>query len=273
MGEYGQIVQRCIQREYVIVCGAEDHYKRAGNLLMFMAHAVRYVRRYGSCFDLTSVFVFPGKVHTPAHLDAVKRGVERYGGTYYQVSAWSEVAAHLNAKTVTVNGKTCQKRVQVLIFFAHGSPGKIWLSADESLYFTTSDLPGVDAGSFTEWSDYNDRYGYRHVTSWACQTGNAANANTPDEARRLSLAQAVANTWDIEMRASITKTDYSDTWTGWRPWDTNSDRTTIDGGLWEPDGADDSVFSGAGSLQGNMPSGMWQFKPGQTSGYVRLSLD
>ena len=268
MSEYGSTVQQCLQREYVIVVGAEDYYDRAGNKMMFMAQAVRYVKNYASRFDLTTVLCFKGTKNTDAQLAALKNSVKTYGGEAKLVNFWSDVANHINTKES--NG--CQKRVQVLIFFAHGSPGRIWLSAQEGLYLQESNLGLIDASSFTPKNDKNPKYQYRHVTSWACQTANAGQPSSVNENLVGSLAQRMASAWDIEVRASITQTNYSKTWDGWRPWDVEK-RQEIDGALWEPDGADGGVYSGNGSAQKNMPSGMYVLKPGQTSDYSTISLD
>ncbi|WP_156338846.1 hypothetical protein [Chondromyces crocatus] len=263
------MVEACLKREYVIVVGAEDYYDRAGNKMMFMAHAVRYVRLYARRFDITTVLYFRGSAHTTAQTNALETSVRKYGGTPKPVRQWSDVAAHINTKRV--NG--CAKRVQVLIFFAHGSPGQIWLSASEKLFLTAAEVARVDASSFVPKDDTNPRYSYRHVTSWACQTANAGNTGSAEDNLKASLAQTMANTWDIEVYASITQTDYTKTWAGWHPLDTNADRHHIDNAVWEEDGADGSVRSGTGSDQGTMPSGMYVLRPGQTSGYRTRSLD
>ncbi|AUX39057.1 uncharacterized protein SOCE26_004390 [Sorangium cellulosum] len=271
MSDYGSTTEPCLKREYVIVVGAEDYYERPGNKMMFMAQAVRYVRRHGSRFDIRTVLYFRGGpgVHTDGQVAALTASVKKYGGTAKEVRGWGEVASHINTRTVD----GCQKRVQVLIFFAHGSPGRIWLSADEGLFLTAGDLGRVDAGSFTPKRDRNPRYTFRHVTSWACQTGNAGQEGSAEQNLKNSLAQEMADSWDIQARASITQTNYGGTWAGWRPWDTNDDRRNIDNAVWEDDGADGSVVSGGGSAQGDMPTGMYLLNPGQSSGYRTADLD
>ncbi|WP_437994728.1 hypothetical protein WMF26_24975 [Sorangium sp. So ce185] len=271
MLDYGSTIEPCLKREYVIVVGAEDYYDRPGNKMMFMAHAVRYVRIYGSRFDITTVLYFRGGpgVHTDRQVAALTASVRKYKGTARSVRSWRDVASHINTRTV--NG--CQKRVQVLIFFAHGQPGRIWLSADEGIFLTAGDLGRVDAGSFTPKRDRNSRYTFRHVTSWACQTGNAGQRGSAEQNLKNSLAQKMADFWDIQARASITRTTYAGTWAGWRPWDRNTDRRNIDNAVWEDDGADGSVESGSGSDQGNMPTGMYLLNPGQRSGYRTEDLD
>lgn len=283
MGDYGSGTNGCELLEYVIVVGSEDYYmtKQKGNWMMFMAQAVRYCRIYGSSFDLTTVFYFQGKGHTAAQVAAFTKSVKAYGAEPKAATTWSDVANHINTKTATKGGATCQKRVQVVIFFAHGSPGKIWLSSQEGLYFTTAEAAQVDAGSFVPKKFVSHGYRSRHGTSWACQTGNsgAMDPATLDQVMAGSLAQSTANTWDIEFRASVTRTEYTNTWAGRSLLDWKTNRYNVDEAVWEDDGADGPVFSSTGSAQADaskgpsIPSGMFQFNPGQTSGYRTLNLD
>ena len=152
MSEYGCVVESCKVREYVIVVGAEDLYDGAGEKLMFMAHAVRYVRRWSHQFDLTNVFYFQGASGhgaTAAQCSAFEDAVTLYGGSVSKVSSWGTIASHINRKQATINGETKDKRVQVLIFFAHGTPSKgIWLSNREGLYVTAAEAASVDASAF-----------------------------------------------------------------------------------------------------------------------------
>lgn len=270
-------VESCYLREFVIIAGAEDLYGRPGNKLMFLAQAVRYVRRWSKGFDLTTVFYFTGKdskgvaIPTAAQVAAFKKSVTSYGGTPKAATAWSDVASHVN----NTSHDGCKKYVQVMVFFAHGSPHRIWLSANNGVYFTSTEAAQINAASFLPKDPSRPAYGYRHVTSWACQTGNDGDTKTQEGALKNSLAQKVANYWNIEVRASVTKTSYTNTWAGGIAGRLNFGRREIDGGLWQDEGADGSVFSGEGFSQSPAPiaPGMYQLNPGQTSGYKTLSLD
>jgi len=273
-GDYGCTIENCPIREYIIVVGAEDYYTGAGEKLMFMAQAVRYVRLWSRKFDLTSVFYFQGVSATSTQCSAFKDAVIKYGGVVSKISEWSAIASHINNRQTVINGKSKQKQVQVLIFFAHGTPSKgIWLSSKEGKFFTAAEASTVDASAFIPKSNA----GTRHVTSWACQTGNAGeNSKTAEYNMTNSLAQALADFWDIKVYASATKTDYSNTWgTGISGLidDWSGHRSLIDGAVWEPDGADGSVFSSDKSSQGDMPQGMHRFMPGQTTNYQSYNLD
>lgn len=199
-----------------IIVGVEDVHNDAGNKMMFMAQAVRYVRRYKHLFDLTSVLYFEGEKGsgvemTPAQCEKFEAAVKQYGGVPTRVTDWSEVADHINRKTVTIGAEKREKKVQVLVFFAHGVPGSIWLSSEEKKYFKAAQAATVDASSFLLDNFDNSC----HVTSWACQTGNAGDpAKTAEENMAASLAQAMADMWDIKVYASPTRTDYSETWGG-----------------------------------------------------------
>lgn len=82
------------------------------------------------------------------------------------MKSWGAVAAHINKKTAVVKGVTLEKRVQVLIFFAHGTPGTIWLSAKERLYLGAGEVASVDASAFLDdnGSDAGQTSGYRAVS-------------------------------------------------------------------------------------------------------------
>ena len=133
------------------------------------------------------------------------------------------------------------------------------------------------------------RYPDIHITSWACQTGNAAressvNENgtvthqpTIDENMANSLAQTIADFLKVKVYASARKTDYEKTWdTGisglWD--DLTGTRKLIDEAIWENEGADNPVQSGtsnSGSVK--MPQGMFSFNPGQRKNYQIIPLD
>ncbi|MDI3290299.1 hypothetical protein [Polyangium sp. 15x6] len=278
MSDYGSTVESCVVLEYVIVVGSEDLYMKSspGNWMMFMAQAVRYVRVYGGYFDLTTVFYFQGKGHTVGQVTAFTNSVKTYGGDPKPAKTWSDVATHINSGTATKAGMTCQKKVQVVIFIAHGTPGKgIWLSNQEGIYFTAVEAAQVNASAFV---DKNNKKGWRwrsrHATSLACQTGNAGQPIPPwtvEQNMSGSLAQATSNAWDIDFYASANRTLYTNTW-GNRVGGWLSGRREIDGAVWEDDGADGSVTSSQKGAQtdakmGAMPSGFFMFQPGQTSGY------
>lgn len=179
--------------------------------MMFMAQAVRYVRCYGHLFDLTTVLYFKGLSDfrmTPSQCEEFEAAVKQYGGVPIKVTNWSEVADHINRKTVTIGAEKREKKVQVLVLFAYGEPGSIWLSEKEGLLSKAAQAATVDASSFPLDNSC-------HVTSWTCQTGNAGKrTKTAEENMAASLAQAMADIWDIKVYASPTRTDYSQTWSG-----------------------------------------------------------
>lgn len=293
------IVARCMKCEYVVVVGAEDLYYGSSrhNKMMFAQSAVRYVQKYAWRFDRTTVFYFKGKCsaslksqdgdeetgqnyfrdgYTDAQIEAMKASIERYGGICDEAKTWSDVANHVN----NVNDKIdeCEKRVQVLIFFCHGTPNKIWLSNSESKYLQFNNLALINPNSFLPESGLTGRkYPSRHVTSWACQTANSGNsALSNEENMSQSLAQKMADAWDIQVRASATRTVYSAVFSGGFGGlmdDWFGDRRIVDGVLWEDDGADGSVKSGTGTDTRNVSQGMWVFNPGQTSGYDTGNFD
>jgi hypothetical protein len=283
--------------ELVIVVGAEDYYSggQRHNKMMFAQAAVRYARIYAGRFDRTQVFYFKGKRsrsmtstdgtaatgqtyfadgYTDGQIAAMKQSLANYGANVSEASSWSTIAAHINNTGMKIGG--CQKRVQVIIFFAHGGPGRIWLSSSEGVYFQSGDLSAL-TGLLPETGLSGRRYGFRHATSWACQTGNIdAETATMDQRLSGSLAQAMANAWNLKVYASVTQTEYSATFSGglagrWK--DAFGGRRIIDGVLWEDDGADGRVTSSTGGKGENLDQGMWVFNPGQRANYRTISLD
>lgn len=291
-------VAHCMKSEFVIVTGAEDLYwgKQRHNKMMFAQSAVRYARLWGPQFDRTTVFFFngacstekdaveDGKVvgtyfadgHTPAQVAALKASVEKYRARFREVTSWSQVAAHINNRGDKING--CDKHVQALIFFCHGTPGNIWLSNTKREFLTSGNTSAVSASSFLpEAALSSRRYRFRHATSWACQTANGAVSGPFEKTVSASLAQNMADTWDIEVRASATRTLYSGVFAGglggaFKGMISGS-RRMVDGCLWEDDGADGSVKSGPKGDAENLQQGMWKIEPGQRSNYQRVYID
>lgn len=287
----------CMKCEFVIVIGAEDLYagRQRHNKLMFAQSGVRYAKKWGPQFDRTTVFLFNGECstaytveedgkvvatylkdgYTAAQISATKASIERYGGVFNEVSTWSQVAAHVNNRAAKIDG--CEKRVQVLIFFCHGTPGRIWLANTKHEFVTDANLSAISSAAFLPETALPRRYLSRHVTSWACQTANgAAPAATFEETMSRSLAQNMADSWDIEVRASATRTLYSavfSTGISGRYKGMTGGRRMVDGCLWEDDGADGAVTSGPTGDHANLEQGMWKLEPGQRSGYGRVSLD
>lgn len=297
------IAATCMKCELVIVVGAEDHYSRGNrhNKMMFAQAAVRYAGRHGGRFDRTTVFYFKGKCkdpmtsangdastgtryfadgYTDGQIAAMKASLVARKAVVKKADAWADVARHLNDTSQRIDG--CEKRVQVLVFFAHGNPDKgIWLAASEGKFLNKAGLSAVTGDGFLpEEGLRGRRYNRRHVTSWACQTGNhidrAPEALTMDQRRAGSLAQAMANAWGLNVYASVTQTNYEATFSGnlsglLKDW--GGSRRIVDGVLWEDDGADGSVISSTGGSGPNLDDGMWKFKPGQSRGYEEMGLD
>ncbi len=293
----------CMKCELVIVVGAEDHYSGGNrhNKMMFAQAAVRYAGRHGGRFDRTTVFYFKGLCkfpmtspngdgstgttyfadgYTDGQIAAMKAALVARKAVVKQANAWADVARHLNDTSQRIDG--CEKRVQVLVFFAHGNPDRgIWLAASESKFLNKAALSAVTGDGFLpEEGLRGRRYNRRHVTSWACQTGNhidrAPEALTMDQRRAGSLAQAMANAWDINVYASVTQTNYGATFSGGLGGmlkDLGGGRRIVDGVLWEDDGADGSVVSSTGGSGPNLEEGMWKFQPGQSKSYAEMSLD
>lgn len=284
------IIARCMKREYIIIVGAEDIYSENDrhNKLMFAQSAVRYCKRYAYWFDRTTVFYFKGACtvraespdggtyykdgYTNNQITALKDSVQKYGAVFKEAKTWDDIAAHVNNTQDKIDN--CEKRVQVIIFFTHGTPEEgIRLSASTGQYLNQkSQLSIISPHSFLPSSGLSSRrYSRRHVTSWACQTANSGDDDLGIEKNMSkSLAQRMADTWNIPVYASATRTSYSAVFAGGiqgKLDDWLGDRRFIDGVLWEDDGADGAVESIDSASTSNVEEGMWILNPKQTSDY------
>jgi hypothetical protein len=280
--------------EFIIVVGAEDYYGggQRHNKMMFAQSAVRYTQKWTPRFDRTTVFCFNGQCatsevspeggtfhkdgYTTAQINALKASVTKYKAEFKTATTWADVASHANNTGDKIAG--CEKRVQVIVFFCHGTPGSIWLSRSKGVFLESGDLSALNSASFLPKSGLGGRkYNSVHATSWACQTANGADPSASVEANMSkSLAQKMANTWNVEVRASATRTIYSNVFTTGlegrrKQW--MGSRYFVDGVLWEDDGADGSVYSGESGDHKNLKQGMWILQPGQTSGYSEGRFD
>lgn len=102
-----------VKRELIIIVGAEDIYPKPANKTMFMAQAVRYLKKHHSSFDLTTVFYFHG-ANTPDQITAFERAVQANGGTLKEASSWENIANYINQTKVRVNGKYFIKKFRLL---------------------------------------------------------------------------------------------------------------------------------------------------------------
>ncbi len=242
--------------EFIIIVGAEDYYTNPGNKMMFMAHAVRYCRKYAGLFDKTTVFYFPGissdpdeaPVHSLNQIDAFIAGVNRYNGTPVAANSWQDIVDHINNTSYTDGMVNITKKVQVIIFFAHGTPAKgIWLDRKNDEYVDKTNIGHILPTSFV--STATEKYDRIHVTAWACQVGNKGSSTLSiEENMAQSLAQTMADELRVDVFASANRTSFSETWDGFPFGHLDRDRSLIDDAVWEEDGADDSVQSDSTSI-------------------------
>ena len=81
-----------------------------------------------------------------------------------------------------------------------------------------------------------------------------------------SIAQAIANEWNVTVKASMRRTNYGGTWetgfSGYYDEYISGNRKLIDGKVWEEDGADAPMKSGSNQSQLDLlPEGYFNYEP------------
>jgi hypothetical protein len=95
--------------------------------------------------------------------------------------------------------------LQDVVFFSHGTPGGIFLNYDggSDVDFTYSELYSTDADAFVPDG---------LIVSYACRTGNDSYsehfANDAEAHPQNSLAQMMADHFEIKTKAFLTRSDY-----------------------------------------------------------------
>jgi len=295
MADVGQTELPCIKKELIIVVGAEDHYGKASAVphrLMFMSQAVRQVKITHVKYDKVSIFWFQGKkiadgCTSSGNIDsncygqytskqikafeiALKQYVPKNKLLIKEAKSFDDVAAQANSETVVINGKTCKKKVRDMYFFGHGTPDVgFWLSQDGRQYLgLKNNVYKIYPESFYKLTTKKAQ-----VFFYSCQTGNASkerrNYKTYEKYvqanKDASSAQFIANKWNVTVKASMRRTNYGPTWkTGFSGlWDSLvGTRTMVDGKMWETDGADAPMVSGANQTQSTpLPKGYFNYVP------------
>ena len=220
-----------------------------------MMAAIRYVRKFSSSFKKTKVFYFKGKAssvvstpegasyfldgYTEKQCERFEERIIHYGGESSRVNSWSDITSYLNS---TRNYNGCVLKISSLIFFCHGGPNSIYLSEKTGVFLKSADLPRLSSDAFIahRFRGYGSAV---HCTSWACQTANSSSTGSEEERVKASLAYEMSEVWGIEVWAACRRTVYSNAFgTKFGRLDNFIYRETVDGCLWENDGADGPVY-------------------------------
>lgn len=197
-----------ILRENIIVIASEMHYDSFWWKMMFMATGIAAAQGAGggarSAHKMTVAYVDVGYTnHEKLALEALKSG----GVNLLKVKSKDDLIKHVNTRPEKLQGK-CQVKylVQDMLFFSHGYPGII------DLNYQGSPSIKLDAGAFKSMSKASFVPDGR-IFSYACRTGNGSlwESFDNDEAcsPETSLAQQMADHFQLEVHAYLTRSDYA----------------------------------------------------------------
>ena len=200
--------------ENVIVIGAQHDNSRA-NKLMFVHQAMRSAALFATDFyEPTTVIMFtPG--YTQNQMEAVRSSLSGHGVNLVTVETYDQLASYINSKDVEQHEVTQARQADLvtnLQFYSHGCVGAIELGLNfpdaSNMSLIQSNLNEIQSGAFAKDA---------LVESFACRTGlgnsSVSLVRLPWESLKLdeSLAQGMANEWDVSVSAFVTRTDYSGT--------------------------------------------------------------
>jgi RHS repeat-associated protein len=250
--------------ENIVVVGSQ-HDSSAGNKLMFVHQGLRKLREYEQQESEESrAFVLFQEGYTPDQIEAVRTEVDRLGGQFILVDSVDDLINYVNTQAhmetlMDPRSRRSVDPVSNLDMFAHGVVGSIEFgyqtSKSNAYRLDASAAARLDRDAFGP--DTNARP--NAIASYACRTGlgnpsyNAVGG--PDVRTEQSLAQRLADVTQVEVRAFITRSDYSatlgtraDRRHSCRVWCNASDyspalkssmarRRNIDGATFDPHGA------------------------------------
>ncbi len=216
-----------VRREFVIVVGTEVHYLQRTNHMMFFGAATNALNDTKDQYDLYTIYYFNAGYNN-AELSAVRASLATISTklnrkiSLVKVTSTVDLIKHLNKlniKNITT-GKIYQKKIALMHIYSHGLPSRITFDldgpTDKTAEFWEKDLRQLKQGIFTK----NGK-----LISYACRTGmthskkhNNQNRDsfTSDEQAmlQLSLAQKMAEHFNIKVYAFIRRSNYALVWNG-----------------------------------------------------------
>ncbi|WP_341509413.1 PAAR domain-containing protein [Photobacterium damselae subsp. damselae] len=245
------------RKQYIAIAGGQ--YETGANKMMFVAQAIRYIKKttYSKDNDYSLVLVATG--YTQEQIELVQESCTKYNINLIKVSSLSTITSYLNGMQ--------QGTVEKLMIFSHGLPFTIELGYKlgpnqkhiDALAINLETYKNIMPGIFSPTAK---------IESYACRTGmgNPSDIKVSEVLDRVSgtaiilgamgqttaltlqalktqygvgsygiedaiqldpqpensLAQQMANYYQVSVKAFITRTDYSATW------GTRLDRITAD---------------------------------------------
>jgi len=280
-------------KEIILVAASDQH----DNSFKFVNAAIRKLKLLNNDESLkgqnkTLVLVNINGFYSAKAIERINKSVKKHGGTLLVVSKKQELLDYVNGTTENVHGE-CRDidKILSLQFFAHGTPGSIHMNYAEKGDWSI-DKDFVDGVNANEPSTSKDDLFTKdaNVKSFACRTGAGINIDKGDDtsnprlldmdyqrkhsATGMSLAQYMADTWDVKVYALLERTIYQSQWSWkqcnflfnnqskWREMENNSSGgVTIDGKLLTTNGSVTGV--GASNTMPNVSSDWWIFVKGK----------
>jgi hypothetical protein len=198
-----------ILRENLIFIGSEQFDKTFWTKMMFMAcgFVVGNTNTQIRAADKTTI-IFVDQGYTDDER-AVLHALKAKGCNILPVTETASIRSHINSRpTTTLLNKPCQTLLQDVLFFCHGKPSILLLNFHiigdgEDVNIEASEIAAMRSDAFVPDG---------RIFSYACRTGNASQAdsfNSDDEAHpEKSLAQQMADRFNVEVHAFLTRTDF-----------------------------------------------------------------
>ncbi|MGA2720086.1 MAG: hypothetical protein ABSF78_14080 [Candidatus Acidiferrales bacterium] len=199
-------VQLAVYRENIIFCGSEMDYNSFWLKMMFAGASWAGVPTLRAADQTTLAYVDVG--YTNFEKLAFELLKDQKGIVLQKVASGSDIVDLINTRIKTKAGGFLGKfLLQDVLFFSHGQPDAIKLNYDSSpdVNFGASEIGSSDAEAFSidgRFVSYACRTG---VSSWAESFSSDAEAG-PDA----SLAQQIANRFQVQTQAFMTRSFYGD---------------------------------------------------------------
>jgi len=199
-----------IRKKNIIFIGSEMHYDSFWWKMMFMAPGIAAATGSGPlrpADETTIAYVPEGYTYLERlPLDGVANSL---GHSIVRLLSSADIATVMNDLPESEeDGCPVQVKLQDVVFFSHGLPSQITLNLDGDSGAVTLDrdnLSAIRADAFVPEGK---------IHSYACRTGNASwweSFSSDDGAHpEDSLAQRMADHFDIKVRAFLTRTLYRD---------------------------------------------------------------
>ncbi len=195
-----------ILKENVIFIGSEMDYKKFWTKMMFISAAYYEISNAAEFRDADK--------KTIAYADFgydrwEKLAIDGFGSKGFdikKIGSTGDITKLINDRPVTtINGKHGKLLLQDVSFFSHGKPSNIRLNYDGTpdFGFQSSDISSTSADAFVVDG---------RIYSYACRTGNDSYeeffADDAGAHPETSLAQQMADHFQVEVHAFLTRSDY-----------------------------------------------------------------